>query len=121
MNETKYWTWHIFAGVAILILLGLHMFTMHLDQLFALMSPAGKTAVDWENVVYRAKQAGVMIIYIVLLGAALYHGLFGLRNIIHEYIESQAFKKATDVLLWVAGIGLFGVGAICNVLAKISL
>jgi succinate dehydrogenase hydrophobic anchor subunit len=121
MNETKYWTWHIFAGVAILILLGLHMLTMHLDQIFGVMSPAGGTAVDWANVVHRAKQAGVLVIYIVLLAAGLYHGLFGLRNILHEAVESAGLKKAVDVLCWTAGLGLFGLGSICSILARAAL
>ena len=30
MRETRYWTWHMLAGVVIFFLLGLHMLIMHL-------------------------------------------------------------------------------------------
>ena len=36
MGETKYWTWHMLAGLAILLLLGLHMLIMHLGGLTGL-------------------------------------------------------------------------------------
>jgi len=32
MRDRTLWTWHIGAGVVILVLLGLHMAIMHLDQ-----------------------------------------------------------------------------------------
>ena len=34
MRDRTLWTWHIFAGVVILVLLGLHMTIMHLNGTF---------------------------------------------------------------------------------------
>ena len=121
MNETKYWTWHVFAGVAVLVLLGLHMITMHLDQVFAVFNPAGGRAVDWGNVLFRSKHAVMVVLYVLLLGAGLYHGLFGLRNIAHEALESAALKKVVDAGLWLCGIGLFLVGSAANIMGKMKL
>ncbi len=32
MRDHKLWTWHVGAGIVILVLLGLHMAVMHLDD-----------------------------------------------------------------------------------------
>ena len=48
--------------------------------------------------------------YILLLGTALYHGLYGLRTILFELTLKPAAEKAVSVVLLVAGLGLFGLG-----------
>ena len=48
--------------------------------------------------------------YIVLLGAALFHGFYGLRNIMFELNPGDATKKAVSGLLVTAGLVLFAVG-----------
>jgi succinate dehydrogenase hydrophobic anchor subunit len=49
--------------------------------------------------------------YIVLLGAALFHGLYGLRNILFELGPGPGIKRALTALLLLMGVGLFGYGA----------
>jgi succinate dehydrogenase hydrophobic anchor subunit len=110
MRETKYWTWHMTAGVVIFVLLGLHMLIMHLGGLTHLFAPYGGEAVSQENSLFRDSQLFFTVTYILLLGVALYHGLYGLRTILFELTLKPAAEKALSVVLWVVGLGLFGLG-----------
>ena len=111
MREQRNWTWHMAAGIVILVFLGLHMIVMHLESVIRIFNPAeGKLPVDWANVVERSKSAFFMVTYVILLGAALYHGLFGLRNIIEELNPAVGVKKAVTTVLTVGGILLFAFG-----------
>ena len=76
MRETKYWTWHMAAGVVILFLLGLHMLIMHLGGITHLFAPHGGEATSRENSLYRDGRLFFLVAYILLLGVALYHGLY---------------------------------------------
>lgn len=113
MRDQKLWTWHIAAGVVILILLGLHMTVMHLDGVVRLagLNPAGGHPVDWANVAARAKIAFFPVTYVILLGAALFHGLYGLRSILFELNPRRALKTVVSIVLLVLGLGLFAYGA----------
>ncbi len=111
MREQSLWTWHVAAGVVVLVLLGLHMTIMHLDVVVGIFNPAGGSPVDWANVVERGKSTLFLINYVVLLGAALYHGLYGLRNILFELNPPLGLRKTLGWLLMLAGIGLFVVGS----------
>lgn len=110
MRETKYWTWHMAAGVVILALLGLHMLIMHLDGIIPLFSRYGGEAISKENSLYRDGQLFFTVTYVLLLGLALYHGLYGLRTILFELTLKPAAEKAVSAVLLVAGLGLFGLG-----------
>jgi succinate dehydrogenase / fumarate reductase membrane anchor subunit len=111
MRETKYWTWHMAAGVVILLLLGLHMFIMHLDGIIPMFAPHGGEGVSKENSLYRDGLLFFTVTYVLLLGVALYHGLYGLRTILFELTLKPAAEKAVSVVLLLAGLGLFGLGA----------
>jgi succinate dehydrogenase / fumarate reductase membrane anchor subunit len=87
MRDQKLWFWHIAAGVVVLVFLALHMAIMHLDSLINISNPAGGHPIDWANVVARGQSVFFATTYIVLLGAALFHGLYGLRNIIFEVVS----------------------------------
>ena len=110
MRDRSLWTWHIGAGIIILIFLGLHMGIMHLDAALGIFNPAGGHPIDWANVVERAKSTFFMITYVVLLGAALFHGLYGFRNILYELNPSSGLKSLLSWILIVVGLGLFLVG-----------
>jgi succinate dehydrogenase / fumarate reductase membrane anchor subunit len=110
MRDQGLWTWHVIAGVVILVFLGLHMAVMHLDAVLGIFNPAGGHPIDWDNVVARGKSVFFMVTYVVLLGAALFHGLYGLRNIIFELNPPNGLKAAVSWLIVLAGVGLFCVG-----------
>jgi succinate dehydrogenase hydrophobic anchor subunit len=110
MRDSKLWTWHLGAGAVILVFLGLHMAVMHLNAILGILNPAGGSPVDWANVIARAKSAFFAVTYVVLLGAALFHGLYGLRNIIFELNPARPLKTAISTVLLVGGVGLFVLG-----------
>ena len=111
MRDQRLWTWHVLAGLVIFVFLGLHMTIMHLDTILGLFTPADTKPIDWASVVGRARQGFFTISYIVLLGAALFHGLYGLRNILFELGPARGVKSALNVVLTVGGVGLFVFGA----------
>lgn len=112
MRDQRLWTWHIGAGTVILVLLGVHMTLMHLHGVIPLASatPNGGLPIDWANVAARAKSGAFLVSYILLLGAALFHGFYGLRNILFELNPGDAAKKGLNALLTAAGVLLFAVG-----------
>jgi succinate dehydrogenase/fumarate reductase cytochrome b subunit len=108
MRDQTLWTWHLIAGLVILVLLGLHMGIMHLDTALGIFNPEGGHPIDWENVLARAQSLGFAISYILLLGAALFHGFYGLRNILLE--AGIGARRAVGRSLFVLGIALFLLG-----------
>jgi succinate dehydrogenase/fumarate reductase cytochrome b subunit len=111
MGETKLWTWHLIAGVVILVLLGLHMLTMHVGELTGLF--VVNRAVEPSapiNSMARDSQLSFCVGYILLLGVALYHGLYGLRNILLELTLPQGAEKVLTAFLVIIGLGLFSLG-----------
>ncbi|MBI4966439.1 MAG: hypothetical protein HY913_24375 [Desulfomonile tiedjei] len=117
MKETAYWTWFIIAAIVILVLAGLHMVVMHLPAL-GVYNPASGAATDWQNVAFRSQHQFIAFTYIILLAAALYHGLYGLRTIVFELGPTKAFQEVFTVVLWIVGLILFGVGAYADLAAK---
>jgi len=118
MRETKFWTWHLLAGCAILILGSLHMITMHLDGVWGLLNPAGGHAISWDNVAARAHQTIFVVIYILLLGAALFHGLYGLRNILCELGIGKGMRSFVNAVLVIGGLALFVFGTWAAIAAQ---
>ena len=110
MRETKYWTWHMAAGIVILVLLGLHMLIMHVGGITQLYAPFGGEAVSKANSLFRDGRPLFTVTYILLLGVALYHGLYGLRTILSELTLKPIFEKVISIVLLVVGLALFGLG-----------
>lgn len=111
-GETRYWTWHMAAGIALFFLLGLHMTTVHLGGLTGLFvaDPAGQ-AVSPVNSQARDASLFLTTVYVLLLGLGLYHGLYGLRTIILELTLPPQTERTVTAILVIVGLGLFGLGA----------
>jgi len=110
MGETKYWTWHMAAGVVILFLLGLHMAIMHVGSLTHLFAPLGGEAISKANSLFRDGKLLFTVTYVLLLAVALYHGLYGLRTILFELTLKPAAEKVITVVLLMVGLGLLALG-----------
>lgn len=107
MREAKLWFWHIITAVFILFLLGSHMGIMHMGAILSALGLGSDNPTSAENVFARSQQMLFMVTYIVLLGTALFHGLYGLRSILCELSLSKTLEKLIGSLFTVAGIALF--------------
>lgn len=110
MRDRSLWTWHIGAGLVILVLLGLHMVIMHLDTTLGIFGTEGAEPVEWESVAVRAQSVFFTVTYVILLGAALYHGFYGLRNILLELNPGPGLRRVVNVGLTAFGAALFVFG-----------
>lgn len=111
MRESKLWFWHILTAVIILVLLGLHMGIMHLGAILNAVGLGSSEPVKSAEVFHRSQQVFFMVTYILLLGAALFHGLYGLRSMLFELSLSKAMEKTIGGLCAVAGFVLFIYGS----------
>ncbi len=111
MRESKLWSWHIVTALIILVLLGVHMCIMHLGAVLSSVGIGSSEPVKAEQVFHRSGQLMFMVGYIVLLAAALFHGLYGLRSMLTELSLSKTFEKLIGTLCALAGIGLFIYGS----------
>jgi succinate dehydrogenase / fumarate reductase membrane anchor subunit len=111
MRESKLWFWHILTAVIILVLLGLHMGIMHLSAILNALGIGSDDPTKSAEVFHRSQQLFFMITYILLLGAALFHGLYGLRSMLFELSLSKTLEKFIGGLCAVAGFVLFIYGS----------
>jgi succinate dehydrogenase hydrophobic anchor subunit len=117
MRESKLWFWHILSAVVILVLLGIHMGIMHLGAILSAIGlGTGEHATSAAAVFQRSRQLLFTITYILLLGTALFHGLYGLRSLLFELSFSRKVEKAIGGLCAVAGIVLFVYGSYVAIL-----
>ncbi len=109
MRETRLWSLHLLAVPVILILLGLHFAVQHYAPVFYDMSV--EEARSFEAMIARGKDAAQLVVYILLLAAGLYHGLYGARGIIRELPLSPALAKVVDWGILLFGVAIFALGA----------
>jgi len=108
MRETRLWSLHLLVIPIIVVLLGLHFAVMHYAPVFYGMSV--EEARSFEVMVERGRSIAQFILYILLLAAGLYHGLYGLRGIIRELPLAPALAKSVDVGIVLFGLFIFGLG-----------
>ena len=59
------------------------------------------------------------ITYIIMLGAALYHGFYGLRTILFELGFNKSIQRFINIFFWIVGISLFMLGSLATVATKV--
>lgn len=117
MNDArmKYWFINALCGVAILFLLGMHMIGMHLDDLLALVIGSSTEPLGWHKVIDRGKSPVMTVSYVLLLGAALFHGFYGLHTLLTEFWSGRRAARLILIGCWSAGLLLFLTGTIATV------
>jgi succinate dehydrogenase hydrophobic anchor subunit len=109
MRESTLWILHLTAGAVMLVVLGIHFGVMHAGGLFGI---SRAEALSFASVHFRSGSAFYLAVYLVLLAAALYHGLYGLRSIIFELsFIGPALHRTVNLLLVLSGWGFFFYGA----------
>ncbi len=118
LKESTYWYLFLLAGLFILVLLSIHMTIMHLDQLLVAIGIGSGDVLKFQSVLARGRQSFFMVSYIILLGAALYHGLYGLRTILFELNLKKGLQTAITAVLLIGGLGIFVYGTYVAIAAK---
>ncbi|MCC6261595.1 MAG: hypothetical protein IT311_12115 [Anaerolineales bacterium] len=108
MRETRLWSLHILVIPIILVLLGAHFALMHYAPIFYALSV--EKAREFSTMIARGKNIGQFVVYILLLAAGLYHGLYGTRGILRELPWSPALAKLIDLGILIFGIAIFALG-----------
>ena len=111
MKDRALWTLSMASSGVVLVLLAVHMGIMHLDSTLGIAVPAGVTPTEWASVAERMRSTLFTVTYVILLGAALYHGLYGLRNILFELSPGATLHRLESAALVVVGLALFLVGS----------
>ena len=108
MRETRLWSLHLLVIPIIIVLLGLHFAVMHYAPVFYGVSV--EEARNFETMIERGRSVAQLVLYILLLAAGLYHGLYGLRGILRELPLTPAFVKLVDVGILLFGLFIFALG-----------
>ncbi len=108
MRETRLWSLHLLAIPIIFVLLGMHLAIMHYAPVFYGMSV--DKAREFGTMIERGKSVAQLILYILLLIAGLYHGLYGLRGILRELPLTPMLIKVVDVGILAFGLLIFALG-----------
>jgi succinate dehydrogenase hydrophobic anchor subunit len=111
MRTTRLRLLLMLTGVLIAVLLGTHMVVIHLDSILGFFGAETTEPTSWESVMGRSGQGVWVALYIVLLAAALYHALYGLRGIIVEVTTSARLKRVISWAFIAIGVVAFAWGA----------
>jgi succinate dehydrogenase / fumarate reductase membrane anchor subunit len=108
MRETRLWLLSLASTVLILVLLGMHFALMHYSPVFYQESVAEVRS--FAAMLERGRETAFFVIYILLLAAALYHGLYGLRGIILELPFARAWGRPISAAILLVGLAFFAYG-----------
>ncbi len=108
MRETRLWSLHILVLPIIAVLLGMHFAVMHYAPVFYGISV--EKAREFDTMIERGKSVAQLVLYILLLAAGLYHGLYGLRGILRELPLTPTLVKVVDVGVLLLGLFIFALG-----------
>ncbi|MBN2290618.1 MAG: hypothetical protein JXQ83_14885 [Candidatus Glassbacteria bacterium] len=109
MRESTLWLLHLLCGAVLVIVLGTHFGVMHVGGLLGIPHDEVLT---FASVSVRSQMPFYLAVYMLLLAAGLYHGLYGLRSIVLEVAAlGTAGQKVLNVLLIIGGWGFFAFGA----------
>ena len=108
MRETRLWSLHILVIPIIAVLLGMHFALMHYAPVFYGMSV--DKAREYSTMLARGKSVAQFVVYVLLLSAGLYHGLYGLRGILRELPLTPTLIKVVDVGIVLFGLFIFALG-----------
>jgi succinate dehydrogenase hydrophobic anchor subunit len=113
MKDSTRWMLLILTGFILIFLLGLHMGVMHLQDLFLFFyqPPAGAESIDWSAVADRARDVATFAMYMLFLPLALFHGLYGLWNILIEAFSGRKLERPLGWIITLAGLALYAYGA----------
>lgn len=109
MRETRLWSLHLLVIPIIFVLLGLHFALLHYAPVF--YGTSVEEARSFSAMIERGRSLAQLVLYILLLAAGLYHGLYGLRGILRELPLTPGLAKVVDGGIVLFGLFIFVLGA----------
>jgi len=112
MKERRWWMLFILAAILIVVALTIHMFIMHMDSFLGLLGISVGNPLEWQSTLARSRNISMMVMLGILLAAALFHGLYGLRGILIEWIRPRGAQVAITWLIALFGLSAFAWGLV---------
>jgi succinate dehydrogenase hydrophobic anchor subunit len=109
MRETRLWLLSLGSAALLLVLLSTHFALMHYSPVFTGQSV--EEFRSFEAMMARGQEMSRFAIYILFLGAALYHGLYSLRGIVLELSPARLWQRSVSLGLLVVGLVFFAYGS----------
>lgn len=109
MRETRLWLLSLVSTAIILVLLGAHFALMHYSPVF--YGESVEEVRSFQAMLARGRNGAQFAIYLLLLAAALYHGLYGLRGIVLELPFARQWSRAVSVFMLIIGLVFFAYGS----------
>jgi len=105
MSSGPTWAWagQRITAALVAVFLSVHLWFAHLSQ-------AGQR-ITVERVSQRLGEGGFFLLYIMLLAAALYHALYGLRGIALDYGRGPRTQAVVTWLALMTGLAGFAYGS----------
>jgi succinate dehydrogenase hydrophobic anchor subunit len=110
VRESRLWVLHLFAGAALIALLGLHMTLMHYQAILGWLGGGQEDVLAFASVATRDRAVAMRVVYALLLGFALYHGLYGARGVLQEVWSSPRAARLINTVLVLIGMVVFVYG-----------
>ena len=104
-SSFEVWMWFFMriSGVALLFLVLIHLYIMHLTANGVHQVTWAFVAARWENMGWKAFDWSMLFL-------ALLHGISGLRVIIDDYIHRPGLRTAVKTTLYTVGVILMVIG-----------
>lgn len=99
-REVYFWVLQLITAAVIAVLLGTHLFLLHIKG----------EPLEWSGMIQRARSSSWLIFYVIFLAAVLYHGLYGLRAILLELWSSPESARKITAVLVALGVVAFAFG-----------
>jgi len=107
MKESRLWLLFMIAGIVLFIGLWVHLIGMHLSSFLGV---GYETTLSFSKVLERGGSSWFALFYLILLLSALFHGFYGLRNIIIEFNLKESVEKLVSIIIVIIGIIFFAYG-----------
>ncbi|MDQ7849388.1 MAG: hypothetical protein QN152_01055 [Armatimonadota bacterium] len=114
MGESRWWLISLAAAALMVVLLTIHMGLMHLTGLLRATGVDLGDVRSFAEVTARGRSVTQLVFYLLLLAAALYHGLYGLRSVLLEVTPPRGQGLISGLVL-LAGLVAFAYGAYVTV------
>ena len=104
------WLLQRLSGLGLALLLLIHFFLQHF---------AGHTTeVTYQTVAARLHQPWYKVMGLLLLLLAVWHGMYGLWQVVQDYVHTLWQRVLLYALLWILGTGAFIFGALTVITFK---